>query len=148
MIGASQLAMNLQIKIAVSIVIFRTELDAGTVLQEAAKEQTTKLHEMIQTVPKGERKGTMPPFLLFADSLIIEGTKIARSYGTETIVYQAFTEYSAYSDAMASGDRVQALLEDWRLARFKTTYSKERCLIEFGVSPICSKYAKPVFKTI
>ena len=44
-IGANQMAMNFQIKIAVSIVIFRTEIDSGSMLQTTAKKKTTTFHE-------------------------------------------------------------------------------------------------------
>ena len=92
MTGANQLTMNLQVNIAASTVIFRTEMDANTILQTAAKEKTTQFHETTQAVPKNERKSTMPPSLLVANSLIVEGTKIARAYSPETLVFQAFTE--------------------------------------------------------
>ena len=62
MIGANQLAMGLQVKVAASIVIFRTEMDAGTLLQTTAKEKTIAFHEAIQAVLKHEREGTMPLF--------------------------------------------------------------------------------------
>jgi hypothetical protein len=148
-IGSFVMSQALMIKVLASIAIFRTEIDSGGEMQLDAKSKTKDFHDHIQLIPKHERKATLPPYLLVADSCFTIGKKIAlEDYDSEHAVHRAFAAYSDYLDQLDPPARAAALMEDWRYARFRTTHTASRSLLEIGVSPIASQYARPALKAL
>jgi hypothetical protein len=150
MLGQSSLTQGYQIKILSSIVIFRTEVDSGLVMQTTAKERTGEYHLYVNALPQAERRGHTPPFVLVMVVAIEVGAQIARSkYPEDSSTVAAFTNYEQYLAQFEEGkDRLNAILEDWRYARFRTTHQASRAILELGVSPICSAVARPLLKAI
>jgi hypothetical protein len=59
----------------------------------------------------------------------------------------AFTDYLATLPEEPK-DRLQLLLDDWRYARWRSTYKQQRAIFEIGISPIASRQAHDVLKSI
>jgi hypothetical protein len=147
----NQMSMGFQLKVLASIAIFRTEIDSESVMQTSAKEATGLYHQHVMALPKEERRGTAAPFLLVVDSMIVQGQALAiLTYPEGHKVRLAFTAYENYITVTSESqtDRLQILLEDFRFARFRTTHTKSRTLMEIGISPTASSHAAPILKAI
>jgi hypothetical protein len=149
-LGQHALSTSYQVKCVASIVIFRVEVKSGLPTQLAAKVNTGEYHVYINSLPQTERRGHLPPFVIVMMIIFEMAGAIAREkFPADSRVVAAFTAYEEYLASFEDErSKLEAVLEDWRFARFRTTHTQERPIIELGVSPIASPHAKPLLKAI
>jgi hypothetical protein len=88
---------------------------------------------------------------LVVDAMIVHGQALAiLSYPEGHKVRLAFIAYEEHiaSQLETPSDRASILLEDFRYARFRTTHTRSRTLMEIGLSPVASPQAAALLKSI
>jgi hypothetical protein len=150
MLSTFMLSMSYQLKVVASIVVFRSELDSGGAMQLEAKRMTKDYHDHVQTLSKDERRGSIPPYILVILAIIDVGTKIAVELyqDAEHPIRKAFTVYASMLAQLSNPDKMELLMDDWRYARFRTTHTAARSIMELGISPICCDEAKSLLRSI
>jgi hypothetical protein len=148
MLATFSLSLSYQIKVVASIVVFRTELDTGGQMQVEAKRLTTEYHDHVHTLSKEERRGSIPPYILVILAIVDIGVQMATSLygGAEHPVRKAFTAYANILSALSNTDKMEQLMEDWRYARFRSTHTAVRSILELGISPVCCQEAKDLLR--
>jgi hypothetical protein len=143
------LGVALTAKVAKSVGVFSTETDNQTVFQTSAKAKTQALHDRLMGVPKQQRKAIgLPPHALVVESTVEEGKKFTAAKGDAELL-APFTEYAQYLDSVETPEeRLELILSDFRYARWRTTFHKNRAIFELAVSPIASQQAHRLLKAV
>jgi hypothetical protein len=143
------LGVALTAKVAKCVGVFSTETDTSTVFQLGAKKKTQALHDRLLTIPKNQRKAVgIAPHALVVEATAEVGMQLLKEKG-DTALLVPFTEYVHTLDVTETPEeRLETILSDFRYARWRNTYHKNRSIFELAISPIASPQAHAFMKAV
>jgi hypothetical protein len=145
------LTVGLQCKVAKCVGIFSIDTEVDSCFQVECKKRTTALHNMLAPLTKSERRRAgMAPHAVVMEGMLDEGIRVCNERHVESksdACKVAFTDYMATLPEEPK-ERLATLLDDWRYARWRSTYKQARAIFEIGISPIASRQAHDLLKAI
>jgi hypothetical protein len=147
--GKMLMSVSLMAKVAKCVGIFSIDTEVDSCFQVESKKRTTALHNMLTPLSKADRrKAGMSPHVVVMEAMLDEGVRVCNDRHIEGKVdgcLLAFTDYMATLPEDPK-QRMMLLLDDWRYARWRSTYKQARAIFEIGISPIASPQAHVLLK--
>jgi hypothetical protein len=106
---------------------------------------------MLKDLSKQDRRSLgMAPHVVVMEGMVSEGQRVCVEREVEGRVDPVRAAFIAYEADLPTipAKRLERILDDWRYARWRSTYSKQTAIFEIGISPIASPLAHTTLKMI
>jgi hypothetical protein len=145
------LSVGLMAKVAKCVGVFSIDTEVDSCFQNESTKTTTALHLMLAPRTKAERrKAGMPPHAAVMEAMLDEGLRVCNDRHIESKVDGCRVVFIDYMATLPDDpkQRLTTLLDDWRYARWRSTYKQARAIFEIGISPIASPQAHKLLRMI
>jgi hypothetical protein len=145
------LSVGLMAKVAKCVGIFSIDCEVESCFQVESKKRTTALHLMLRDLSKADRrKAGMSPHVVVMEAMLDEGIRVCNDRHIEAKADGAKVAFTEYISTLPEDPKLRlvTLLDDWRYARWRSTYKQARAIFEIGISPIASKEAHQLLRFI